>query len=271
MLETIRDYALEQLEAAGEADVLRRRHAGYFLALGETANLTAESEGPPRAEIVRAEQDNFRAAIDWALDSDPEALRVPPHDRSGAVLGDNDPFEGVRRLQSVLEHGSRVPQVLRARALRVYAESAYIAGDFDTSERVQDESLREFRELGNEPGIAIALHRISVGATAAGDLARARELLDECLAICRRRPNAKLVADALVKLAWIEQLEGNPERALEPWRKALHDAKRSGSRGCKRAQPGLLPPRQTSWGAPSSPGSGHATLSASARSATTGR
>ena len=214
MLETIRDFALEQLEAAGETDVLRRRHAGYFLALGETANLTAESEGPPRAEIVRAEQDNFRAAIDWALDSDPElAFRLTIALEQFWVM--NDPFEGVRRLQSVLEHGSRVPQVLRARALRVYAESAYIAGDFDTSERVQDESLREFRELGNEPGIAIALHRISVGATAAGDLARARELLDECLAICRRRPNAKLVADALVKLAWIEQLEGNPERALE--------------------------------------------------------
>src|SRR5262249_46058504 len=72
MLETIREFALEQLEAAGETDVLRRRHAEYFLGLGETANLTAESDGPERAEVVRAEQDNFRAAIDWALDRDPE-------------------------------------------------------------------------------------------------------------------------------------------------------------------------------------------------------
>jgi hypothetical protein len=99
----------------------------------------------------------------------------------------------------------------------VYAESAYIAGDFETSQQVQEGSLREFRELGDEPGIAIALHRLAVGATMAGDLVRARELLDECLAICRRRPNRKLVADTFVKLGSIEWREEHPERALELW------------------------------------------------------
>jgi ATP/maltotriose-dependent transcriptional regulator MalT len=129
----------------------------------------------------------------------------------------NDPFEGVRRLEAVLEHGPDVPQLLRARALRVYAESAYIAGDYDTSDRMQKESLREFRELGDEPGIAIALHRNAVGEIMAGDLVRARERLDECLAICQRRPNRKLVADTIVKLGSVEWREGNPDRALELW------------------------------------------------------
>jgi predicted ATPase/class 3 adenylate cyclase len=216
MLETIREFALEQLEAAGETDVLRRRHAEYFLALGETANLTAESDGPERAEIVRAEQDNFRAAIDWALDRDPEvAFRLTIALEQFWVM--NDAFEGVRRLQAVLERGSRVPRLLHARALRVYAESAYIAGDFDTSQQVQEESLHEFRELGDEPGIAIALHRLAVGAITAGDLVRARQLLDECLEICERRPNAKLLADSFVKLGSIEWRGEHPERALGLW------------------------------------------------------
>jgi predicted ATPase/class 3 adenylate cyclase len=214
MLETIREFAREQLEAAGETDDLRRRHAEYFLALGETANLAAESVGPERSEVVRAEQDNFRAAIDWALDRDPElAFRLTIALEQFWVM--NDPLEGTSRLNVLLEHGQRVSQELRALALRVYGESAWMAGDFDIGEQAQEESLREFRELGDEPRIAIGVHRVSVAAIQAGDLARARELLDECLAICRRRPNRKVAADALVKLAWVEQLEGNPEHALE--------------------------------------------------------
>ena len=124
MLETIREFALEQLAAAGDADAVRRRHAEHFLALGETANLTAESVGPQRAEIVRAEQDNFRAAIDWAIDHDPAlAFRLTIALEQFWVM--NDAFEGAQRLKVLLDHSSSVSPLLRARALRVYAESAY--------------------------------------------------------------------------------------------------------------------------------------------------
>ncbi len=216
MLETIREFALEQLEATGEGDLLRRRHAEHFLALGETANLTAESVGPQRAEIVRAEQDNFRAAIDWAIDHDPAlAFRLTIALEQFWVM--NDAFEGAQRLKVLLDHSSSVSPLLRARALRVYAESAFMAGDFDTGARVQEESLREFRDIGDEAGIAIGVHRIAVSASQEGDLVRARELLDECLEICERRPNPKLVADVFVKLGTVEWRDGNPERALEFW------------------------------------------------------
>ena len=216
MLETIREFALEQLEAAGEADALRRLHAEHFLALGEAANLMAESEGPERAEIVRAEQDNFRAAIDWTIDRDPTlAFRLTIALEQFWVM--NDPLEGTSRLKALLEHGPRVSKELRALALRVYGESAWMAGEFDTAEQAQEESLHEFRELGDELRIAIAVHRVAVTAIQEGDLERARQLLDECLAVCQRHPNPKLVADAFVKLAWVEQLEGNPEHALELW------------------------------------------------------
>jgi tetratricopeptide (TPR) repeat protein len=215
MLETIREFALEQL-AAGDADAVRRRHAEHFLALGETANLTAESVGPQRAKIVRAEQDNFRAAIDWAIDHDPAlAFRLTIALEQFWVM--NDAFEGAQRLKVLLDHSSSVSPLLHARALRVYAESAFMAGDFGTGARAQEESLREFREIGDEAGIAIGVHRIAVSASQQGDLVRARELLDECLAICERRPNPKLVADVFVKLGTVEWRDGNPERALEFW------------------------------------------------------
>jgi predicted ATPase len=226
MLETIRDFALEQLEAArAEADSLRRRHATHFLALGKTANLAGESEGPERPEIVRAEQDNFRAAIDWAIDRDPElAFRLAIALEQFWLM--NDPFEGVRRLEALLQRGSDVPPVWRARALRVHGESAWVAGDYEAGARDMEESLSLFRELGDECGIAIGLHRLAVGAIfVENDHARGRQLLDECF---EHSPSPKVVGDAVAKLAGLEHAEGNLERALELYEEAAIRCKEIG-------------------------------------------
>ena len=82
MLETVREFALERLEASGEAEAVRARHAAFFAAL-------AEQDGPRllkrdarmRAVLDRleAEHPNFRSALAWALSAagDPEtALRL---------------------------------------------------------------------------------------------------------------------------------------------------------------------------------------------------
>lgn len=60
MLETIREYALERLEASDEAETLRGRHAAYYLALAERT--------PPgkTAAALQREHANLRAALRWA-------------------------------------------------------------------------------------------------------------------------------------------------------------------------------------------------------------
>jgi tetratricopeptide (TPR) repeat protein len=90
-----------------------------------------------------------------------------------------------------------------------------MSGDVEGATRLLEEALNEFQRLGDERGVAVLLHRLAGGAIAGNDLARARQLLDECLTMCERSPNPKLVADAFGTLAWVEQGEGNPERALE--------------------------------------------------------
>jgi predicted ATPase/class 3 adenylate cyclase len=214
MLETIREYAVDRLEHSAEVDQLRRRHAEHLLALGESANLSAESDGPEHPEIVRAEIDNFRPAIDWALDHDAElAFRLTIALEQFWVM--NDALEGMRRLAAVLERGADVPPVLRARALRTYAESIWISGDFESGIPLMEQALAEFERIGDSRAVAVILHRISVSALVAQDLPRARRLLDESLEMCRTWPNPKLEADAIGKLAWVEHGEGNVERALE--------------------------------------------------------
>jgi predicted ATPase len=63
MLETIREYALERLEEGGEAEKLRRRHAGHFLELAEEAEpQLRDSEPAEWLQRLEKEHDNLRAA-----------------------------------------------------------------------------------------------------------------------------------------------------------------------------------------------------------------
>jgi predicted ATPase len=87
MLETIREYATDRLEQTDDHEAIRRRHAEHFLALGESANLSAESEGPEFPELVRPEMEQF-----WVM---------------------NDSFEGVRWLAAVLERSLRSQRFCR--------------------------------------------------------------------------------------------------------------------------------------------------------------
>src|SRR5919107_5138889 len=71
MLETIREYARERLEVSGNAEVIRRLHAEYFLALAEQG--ASELKGPEEAtwlERLDLEHDNMRAALSWMLEAE---------------------------------------------------------------------------------------------------------------------------------------------------------------------------------------------------------
>jgi predicted ATPase len=69
MLETVKEYALERLEAAGEEEKIRRAHAAHYLALAEEAR--PELKGSRQTEWfdrLESEHDNHRAALSWSLE-----------------------------------------------------------------------------------------------------------------------------------------------------------------------------------------------------------
>lgn len=71
LLETVRQYAAERLEAEGSEEIVRRRHAEHFVAAAERAG--AERYGPARDAVVaplHADLDNIRAALRWTGDHD---------------------------------------------------------------------------------------------------------------------------------------------------------------------------------------------------------
>ena len=77
MLETIREYGLERLDATGDADTVRRAHADYFLTLAETAEpqLTS-SDQVAWLNRLGAEHDNFRSALGWLEQGDEVDTRL---------------------------------------------------------------------------------------------------------------------------------------------------------------------------------------------------
>lgn len=213
MLETIREFALEQLEAAGEGYDRRRRHAEFLLAVAESAGLTDESEGPQRADLVRPEAANIRTALEWSLAGEVElGLRI-------AVALENywigtSPFEGARWLDLFLSQAEGTPDVLRARALRVRGGAVFIVGRFEEGTRLHEASLEAYRRLGDERGVGLLLHRLAHGALAREDVPAARSLAEESGRILRKSGSRRGEVLALTTLGEIERVDGNHERGL---------------------------------------------------------
>ena len=72
MLETIREFALERLDASGEEDALRDAQCHRLIELADRAGTRAIVDfGPWNFDLVAPEIDNMRAVLDWALERDP--------------------------------------------------------------------------------------------------------------------------------------------------------------------------------------------------------
>ena len=103
MLETIREFALEQLRTADEYEALARRHCDFFAVLAESAGLTAEQLAGGRYELVNPEADNLRAAIDWAAGAGEYELATSLAVSLEQFWVTNSPHEGARRLATLLD------------------------------------------------------------------------------------------------------------------------------------------------------------------------
>lgn len=220
MLDTIREYALDRLVESPEVEGIRRRHAEFYLAVAESANLNAgkwDVEREIRPDIAFADQDNIRGALEWTVARGQVALGLELATAMDFFWVINDPHEGRRWFGSLLgapEAGSVSPEI-RAHALRAYGGSTDIAGEDKAAERLYEQSLALFDQLGDELGRAQLMMRLSVQAMRRGALEHARELAEVSHEIHERKDSRWGQAQSIGMLGAIARDAGNLERAYE--------------------------------------------------------
>jgi predicted ATPase len=219
MLETVREYALEQLDASGEHPVTRRAHAAYCLIIAEEGlgPMTPAQREDWLARCQR-EHENHRAAFDHliATHDDGWALRLALAlsdywDRHDHRLEGFASFQALLRLPGL---AGRTP----ARATAI-ARGSLLAPVLEAT-RAEQEALSIYRELGDLRGVVGQLNNLGVNHRFIGDYEGARACLEESVAICRQLGDRAAAATALSNLADVRRRQGHYADA----RTALEDA-----------------------------------------------
>ena len=210
MLETIREFAGEQLAASEEADAVRHRHEDLFAGLAERAAL--ELFGPQQkawVDRLDADRDNLRAALQHAADEGRIELALG----LGAALWRfwqrrGHLAEGRTALEGLLGRPEAAsPTQARARALAALGGVTYWQGDMAAAGRAYAEDLAIERALDDPSGLADALYNSGFVAAVGGENATARALYEESLEIFTRigdRPAVLRVREALAFLLFHE-------------------------------------------------------------------
>ena len=235
MLETVREYALERLEQAGDLDETRRRHAEYYAGVAERASEQLSSSGPAELaalDQLEAEHDNLHAALTWSLEI-PAAVPAPA-DRERAAIGlrlvqalalfwyrHGYSTEGRRWLQRAIDltaGDGGAPLAQLAHWLGVLLQQP---GAQQAALPLHERSLAIWRDLGDRDQQARELNSLGITHHFLDDFDTARSLLEESAAISREIGSDTRLAAALTNLGQIESDAGNFDRATQVLQEAL--------------------------------------------------
>jgi predicted ATPase/class 3 adenylate cyclase len=250
LLETIRQYAAEKLQACGEGAAVRARHAAYYLELAETAwpHLARQEQLAWYARL-EADLDNLRASLRWTMEQGAalEGLRlcgalftlwalrgrategrawfagllaVPAGQAATSAralaLGyagllahqQGDTAGGQRLMEEALALGRQLDD--RGAMAWALLWLVYPTEPRDPRERPNlEESLALYRALGDEWGIAEALHHLASLLAVQGEIALARTYLDEAEVVARRTGDRRHLGIVRQHLGGLSLAAGN--------------------------------------------------------------
>jgi len=233
MLETIREFAGEQLSAHDETAATRSRHVRFFLHLATAGDgrLRRADQAEWLARLER-EHENFRAALEWSRTT--AGLEGVTLELAGTLAWfwflHGHFSEGRRWLESALAENPQAPARLRARTMNGAGNLAWGQGDFERAELLHQEALGLLREVGDVGGVAFTLGRLGHIPQYQGDYDRAAKLYEESLKLFRQVGDVWGVPSALYWLGAVAYEQGHISRAKVFFEEGLTLYRRMGDR-----------------------------------------
>ncbi len=228
LLETVREYALEQLRANGEEVSARDAHARYMLTFIDRVPSRPRTE---RHDGALAEHNNVRAALGWSL----EANEV---DAAGRLVWWLGLLWWTRGLlseahiwgeQVLAAADDRVP-LARARGAMAACIGYFFRGEFARAHRLLDQAEADFRAANELQGLGLALLWRSFFSPRVGSIADGLHWAHEAEVVLRQAHDAWGVALTLSTIGEGLALMGDYQGAEEHARRALAMARELGDR-----------------------------------------
>ncbi|MCE7982440.1 MAG: transcriptional activator domain-containing protein [Caldilinea sp. CFX5] len=220
LLETMREFAAEQLQARGAADAVAQAHADYYWTLIEPWQMHA----PTWLADIERELDNLRATLRWYLsrtDQLEAAMRLG-HRLARFWYWRDWLSEGRWWLEQLLTKSAGMESVLRADVLTAAALQATVQGDPVRALALHDENLKLCAQLNLGRQRVNSLNALATLYARKGDLARAIAYLEESLVLARQIENPDALSTACYMLAGILVDAGrDQERALQLYEECL--------------------------------------------------
>ena len=231
MLETIHEYALEQLSASGELETLQWQHANYFVTLAENPDPKFTATEGLWWDLLEVEHANLRAALAWCLtqeDSEIGLRLVLALSVFWQLRGHLN--EGSEWLAGILAHyevNARSEPLTKADHARLAWAFNWLGlfsnflGDLSASLSHYEKSLALFRELGDTTAIAEVLGDYGMVFQMLGDYQRANAVLEESLQLSRELGDIVLIAWSLHYLGTLAYTQANEQQADIFWQDSL--------------------------------------------------
>jgi predicted ATPase/DNA-binding SARP family transcriptional activator len=223
MLETIRQFAVEQLDISDEAMSVRTAFERFLIDLATRAETGLRgAEQAYWLDRLETEHDNFRAALGAALDSGNGDVALQLASRLWVFWWTRGfPAEGRSWLQRTLDIASDSDLTARAAAEYGLGRHSIILGNYEAASQHLQVSLALRRTLRDASGQAATLNELALVAVNRGELGQAGTLGEEALHIASAADDLRGIGTALRNLGMVAREQGDYTRAVELYGQSL--------------------------------------------------